>query len=797
MPKVIMINPLGWNEIKSYFLILFWRPSMSKKIFLVGTLCMVLVFNLAVINAARAHPSSPAARPAALALAGSSGVKWGQVSLDGFGDPSNALVTSLEEFGGKLYAGASNWVQGGQIWSSDDGAMWTAVSPAGFGSTDPSLNAGMIDMVAFKDQLYVSTGWGGSAGQIWRSPDGTDWTQVEGEGFGDPGNTAIMTFGIFSDMLYVTTQSSNGLEIWRSPTGDSADWSRVVEAGNGNANNNSSTSLMEFGGSLYAAVENGTDGAEIWRTNNGTTWTAVKTGGFGSTANIQTGGFAILNGYLYVGTRNDATGGQIWRTSNGTLWTAMVSDGFGDLNNTKIEALMSFDGALYAGTANSATGIEVWRSSNGSTWQQVNLDGFENGNNSGTVLSFGTAAFHQDLYIGTHNDVDGGQVWTMVSPRTDFASSLSAGQYHTCAVTSEGGARCWGKNATGQLGDIEITDRHTPVDVLHGVGFPVSGLKLISAGAGHTCAVSADGRAMCWGDNAQGQLGNNSLQTPFLGAVEVAGLASGTDVVSAGGVHTCALTAGGGARCWGYGPYGQIGNGTNNGYTAPQGVSGLSGGVRAISAGWGHTCALTTAGAVKCWGYNNHGQLGDNSTSNRNAPVAVNGLSSGVTAISAGLYHTCALTAGHGVRCWGDNGNGQLGDNTNTDHWIPADVSGLTSGVKAISAGWYYTCALMEAGGVKCWGSNLRGQLGDWSNEDRWTPVDVWELSGGIAAISAGGYHTCVLMTNGGIKCWGDNSNGQLGDGSPYDRWTPADVVELKAILPFYEIYLPLLLNKP
>ncbi len=367
---------------------------------------------------------------------------------------------------------------------------------------------------------------------------------------------------------------------------------------------------------------------------------------------------------------------------------------------------------------------------------------------------------------------------------------LVLGRYHTCAVTDDhgipgaAGVKCWGYNWNGQLGDGTKTDSHT-ADFVDGLKRRA---RRVAAGGYHSCAATTAGVMKCWGYNGYGQLGDGTTSTDRHTPVNVDGLTSGVRAVVGGYEHTCALVDVPGdeahrAKCWGNNASGQVGDGTTTVRDTPFDVDGLRRHVTDIEAGDYHTCAVV-AGAVGCWGYNGYGQIGDGTTTDRHTPIRVPGLTTGVRAIALGGHHTCALNRRRGVACWGDNGNGQIGDGTTTSRRSPIRVPGVTHSVVAIALGGHHTCALIHlgedlAGGVKCWGYNGYGQLGDGTTTDRHgvSPDFVDGLRRRVIAISAGLYHTCAMTVARKVKCWGNNFNGQLGDGTRTDRHTPVDVL--------------------
>jgi uncharacterized protein YjdB len=325
--------------------------------------------------------------------------------------------------------------------------------------------------------------------------------------------------------------------------------------------------------------------------------------------------------------------------------------------------------------------------------------------------------------------------------------AVEAGGAFSCGINAAG-AVCWGSGFDG-LATVSGTTG-------------VSGLTL---GRGHACGLVAGGRAVCWGDNKAGQLGDGSLSSA-VGAVPVASEQSFT-LLTAGAAHTCGL-AGGKAFCWGRGKEGQLGDGSGTDRKKPVAVQGGKLFV-ALSAGGNHTCAVTAAGQAYCWGDGFSGQLGYGAQDQQHEPIDVSG-NLKFSKIAAGGQHTCALTGAGKAYCWGANDNGQLGDGSRNDRMTPQPVSGNRV-FEELSLGAGHSCARTASDEAYCWGENKFGQLGDGSKANRDHPVAVGGQS--FTAISAGEGLTCGLARSEGPMCWGRNDKGQLGDGSTTPQPAP------------------------
>jgi alpha-tubulin suppressor-like RCC1 family protein len=339
-------------------------------------------------------------------------------------------------------------------------------------------------------------------------------------------------------------------------------------------------------------------------------------------------------------------------------------------------------------------------------------------------------------------------------------NQLSLGLFHACARKGSGQLACWGNNGDGQLGDGTKTNRPSPVSLSLGK------VVQVFAAEKSTCARFEDGSSKCWGAGGNGQLGNGTTLLSSATPVTVTGLT--TAVHSSGGhSHVCSRVANGSLFCWGSNGQGQLGAASSTSYsTVPVAVAGLSN-VAETSAGTSHSCARLADNTVRCWGGNFYGQLGDGTTTDRFAPAAIGGLTN-VVQIAAGGDSTCARQADGVVKCWGRNDSGQLGNGLKTTSALPVTVTGLGPNAAKVATGKNHTCALLTDGSVYCWGWNWYGQIGNGQGGafvEQLTPARVLNLSDAVD-LSVSGTSTCARRATGAVVCWGANDYGQLGLGT-------------------------------
>ena len=342
--------------------------------------------------------------------------------------------------------------------------------------------------------------------------------------------------------------------------------------------------------------------------------------------------------------------------------------------------------------------------------------------------------------------------------------AISAGYEHSCALESDGSVLCWGDNAYGELGNGTVSPTQTPATAL----LPSKAIQ-VAAGESHSCALLVTHTVACWGDNEFAELGQKASFQPVPSPRLVPGLTRVASVVAGDG-DTCALMLNKTLRCWGEGALGELGNGTTTlAQATPVAVYGLSN-VRQVALGYHHACALTAKAQVLCWGLGDLGQLGSGFMYGWSTyPRAVPGLSS-VASIYAGGDQSCALLTTGVPHCWGYNSYGQLGDGSTTTRYYPDSVVGL-SGVLSMSMGESFTCATLASRSLDCWGYSGDGQLSS-DEKTQMNPQAVTSpipaaWTSDVSAVATGSDHTCILRVPGGVRCWGNNSVGQLGNPNP------------------------------
>jgi len=350
----------------------------------------------------------------------------------------------------------------------------------------------------------------------------------------------------------------------------------------------------------------------------------------------------------------------------------------------------------------------------------------------------------------------------------------SAGYQHTCALDTDGKAWCWGSNAASQLGVLTATScpdvgtcARRPIAVLGDHRF-----VRITSGLAHSCGVTAQGAAWCWGggfeDRESGFLGNGFLmrsETPVRVVTD-----SILVEIDAGYDNTCALTAAGQAWCWGRNAKGEGGNGSTFARLIPTLVSGDELRFTQISVGGEHVCGLRTSGNVACWGSNRFGQLGTGEVTYNDltrftpTPNRVETLSA-MSAISAGADHTCGIRTNGTIDCWGLNINaGQLGDSSGLTHrGLPGPIAEDRT-YSTLAAGFATTCAASTSDGPFCWGSNFYGAVGMGARDTLIFQTPRATLGGPYLSVTGGGAHMCGITADQRLFCWGDKRYGQIGN---------------------------------
>lgn len=388
------------------------------------------------------------------------------------------------------------------------------------------------------------------------------------------------------------------------------------------------------------------------------------------------------------------------------------------------------------------------------------------------------------------------------------ARDVQLGQAHTCALMCDGSVRCWGDNSYGQLG---LGDRDARGDAPMELGSALPPVDLgtgryalrIALGKAHSCALLDDGTVKCWGANASGELGLGDLQDRGSGpgqlgdALPAVALGSRSDIadLAAGGSHTCALFQSGALKCWGSNYFGELGLGdtalrgdepSDMGNALPELDLGTGARARQVVLGQNHTCALLEDGGVKCWGDNADGALGLGDEANRGDARFEMGdalsklaLDHTVQLSARGGAHSCALLADGHVKCWGANSFGALGvGDSRARGNDPAALPVVDLGAHkahAIAAGGGVTCAILDDRSTRCWGYNQYAALGAGDRLDRGDSpqslgehliaVDLGTGRYATAVRPSSGNHSCALLDDGTIKCWGGNGRGQLGQG--------------------------------
>ncbi|MGB2090211.1 MAG: ELWxxDGT repeat protein, partial [Candidatus Poseidoniaceae archaeon] len=809
----------------------------------------------------------------------SDGTSSGTVMVkDIYSGSGGGAPSSLTAIGNTLYFRANDWINGAELWKSDGTASGT-VMVKDINSGSNGGNPGFLTAVG--STLYFTASDGTNGSELWKS-DGTASGTVMvkniriGTSSGNPTNLKA----VGSTLYFTASDGTNGTELWKSD-GTASGTVMVKDIYSGYLSS-SPIRLTAVGSTLYFIANDGTNGYELWKSDGTSVGTVMVKDIWSGSSSTSPHHLTAVGNTLFFQATDGTNGYELWKsdgTASGTVMAIDINSG----GNSFPSYLTAVGNTLYFRASEGTNGNELW------ALDPANITGLSGGSGSGsgggmtdvtgascsvspalptglsidsntcTISGTPTAETSNTTYTVTAV-ISGvtyqGSVWLSSSyleltpsaegadlyldvPMTNvtfeydvsaasgsstgsgsgastssaFAyanDKLATGSFHTCAILDNGDLKCWGRDDQGQLGDGGTTHSYTthttsPPAIVIDLGTGRTAVA-VDIGEKHTCAILDNGDLKCWGRDNHGALGNGGSKTdtyaPSTTAIDL-GTGRTAVAVSCGIDHTCALLDNGEIKCWGLDDKGQLGDGGTSTSlthtTSPSTPVNLGTGrtAVAVSAGHSHTCAILDNGDVKCWGNNIKGQLGIGNTTNMGVRPGDMGdnlntvdLGTGRTAVAVygGYLHTCAILDNGDLKCWGSDQYGELGDGgsthtsstyTTSPSAIPIDLGPGRTAVAVHAES--HTCALLDNGDVKCWGWDYKGQLGDGgSNSDRAappsTPIDLG--SGRTAvSVSAGVYHSCAILDNGDIKCWGGDGYGQLGDGgSNSDQSSPVSV---------------------
>ncbi|WP_068468395.1 PKD-like domain-containing protein [Candidatus Protochlamydia phocaeensis] len=726
--------------------------------------------------------------PAVIAIAGggdhsltlkSDGTVWA-CGLNGYGQLGNGTNTDstlpLQVGGGTPFTDVVSIAGGGfhSLALKSDGTVWAwGLNNGGQLGNGTNANSNLPLQVGggtpFTDVVSIA---GGGAHSLALKSDGTVWAwginnfgQL-GNGTNTSSNLPVQVGGgtPLTDIIAIAGGGSYSLAV-RSD-GTVWMWGANTLGQLGNGTNTSSNLPVQVGGGTpltdVIAIAGGYTQSLAVR-SDGTVWAwgGNSNGQLGNGTNtdsnlpVQVGGGTPLTDVIAIAGGNEHS---LALRSDGTVW-AWGGNNLGQLGNgTNANSNLPLE---VGGGTPLTNVIAIAAGINYSLALQSDETVWAWGENTNGQLGNGTIT-NSNLPVQTVDLVG-----------IEGLKAIASGSYHSLALRSDGTVWAWGFNGYGELGNGTNTDSSLPVQV--GGGVPLTNVVAIAAGREQSLALKSDGTVWAWGGNANGQLGNGTTTDSSV-PVQVGGGTPLTNVsaIEAGGNFSLALKADGTAWAWGDNTFGQLGNGTNINSSIPIQVGGGTPltNVSAIEAGGNFSLALKADGTAWAWGDNTFGQLGNGTNNPSNIPVQVGGVGplTNIIALSGGSYHSLALREDGTVWAWGDNADGQLGNGTNAISYIPVQVGGITplTNAIAISAGGYYSLALIDDGTVQAWGYNSFGQLGNGTNISANLPVQV---GGGtpfttIKNIAARESHVLALKSDGSVWAWGDNNYGQLGNGT-------------------------------